>query len=81
MTKFSSRHFSLVYVPRDLSVSNKIHEESFLSKNNALTKNDLFDADLNSSLVGFFFVSGPLRGLKSVSRVFFGHTVNSIKIF
>ena len=29
---------------------------------------------LNSSFVGYFFVPGPLGGLKSVSRVIFGHT-------
>ena len=51
----------------------KITWESFLSKNKALTKNLRFDPKVTSSLVGDFFVAGPLGGLTSVQRDVLGH--------
>ena len=49
----------------------KLPWDSFLSANNALTKNFLFNP---FSFVGYFFVPGPLGGLKSVSGDVFGHS-------
>ena len=54
-------------------MSKKITWESFLSKSKALTKNLCFNPKMTSSLVGDFFVPGPLGGLKSVQGNVFGH--------
>ena len=52
----------------------KLPWESFLSANNALTNNFCLTLTLTSSFVGYFYVPGPLGGLKSVSGNVFGDT-------
>ena len=44
--------------------------ESMLSPNNALTKNCLFECHPDFILCGYFFVPGPLRGIKVSQGMF-----------
>ena len=74
MTKVWSRHFSLVYGPKDLGLMWNSLVKSFLSANNAQTKNFFLTVTPISSFVDYFFVHRPLEGLKSILEDVFGHT-------
>ena len=63
MTKFSSRHFSLVYVPRDLDVLKTLPPESFLRANDTLKKNVLFNSHPDFIVSALFLSLGLLGGL------------------
>ena len=80
MTKFWSRQFSLVYVPRDLGVSYLYLGNHFSVQITPWHRIFSLTLTLSSSFLGYFFVSGPLTGLKSVSEDVLGHT-DSIGIF
>ena len=73
MAKFWTLHFSLYL----------LWPISFLSANNAKRNIFFLILTLASSFVGYFFVPGPLGGLKSVSGDFFvhSHSIGSLHLF
>ena len=83
MTKFSSQHFLLVYVPRDLSVSlNSVRNdfEVHITPWQRIERSFFFALILTPSLLGYFIVPGLLGDLKRVLGYLFGSTV-SIRSF
>ena len=77
MTKFLSRHFSVVYVPRDLGVSKnslKNHFEVKLTPWQRIEKIFFFALILIPSFLGYLFVPCPLGDIKRVSGEVFGST-------
>ena len=74
MTKFSSGHFSLVFVLRDVGVSKKALGNHFYVQIRFLERIFCFTLTLTSSFFGYFLVAGPLGGPKRVLRDSFGLT-------
>ena len=74
MTKFSGRQSSLFYVPRDLGVWYLSLGNRFLVQITPQRRIFCLSLTLSSSLLDYFYVSGPLRSLKSVSEDVLGHT-------
>ena len=77
MTKFLSGHFSLLYVPRDLGVSEnslRNHFEVEIMPWQKIERIFCFALILTPSFLGYFFVPGPLVDLKGVSGDVFRST-------
>ena len=77
MTKFLNRSFSFLYVPGDLGVSLnslRTHFEVQITPWQRIERIFVFALILTPSILGHFFVPGPLGRLKRVSGDVFGST-------
>ena len=77
MNKVLSRHFSLLYVPRDIGVSKNFLRNDFevqITPWQKIGRVFFFALILTPSFLGYFFVPGPLGDLKGVSGDVFGST-------